>query len=452
MISPEPSSPPAELLFSLGMAALESQMPDLLIQQHLCYQRDSITIGNHSIDLDLFDRIHVLAAGKGALSMYRGLRTLLGEKIDGGVVVSTEQFADGADHISFCKGSHPIPDKWSLAAGQNVLRYIRDNVSRDDLVFFLMSGGASAMMVYPLPGLSLSDITHINNLLLKSGADIREINCVRKHLSAIKGGRLAELIYPAMTITLVISDIVGSPLEDIGSGPTIGDSSTFEQLVRILDKYQLNSHLTPALKNVFENGRNKRVAETPAPDDPKFARNQAFLLGDIASLLDTLKKKAQEKGIACRILSDSDRGDVAEVAGFYGRRMKKLAPADPPGNRPRLLLAGGEVTVKVRGRGKGGRNQQFILHLLRELSDFHKPFCAMSLGSDGIDGPTDAAGAWIDHHTHDKVKEMNLSIEDHLANNDSYNFFAQIDQLVKTGPTGTNVMDLRMFYLPQDQR
>ncbi len=423
-------------------------MPNVLIKQNLCLQGETLIVNTDSFNLSSFHRIHVLAAGKGVIAMYEGLKTMLGEMIAGGVVVSAVDQSFGNGNILFCKGSHPIPDEASLQAGNQILNYVDESIGADDLVLFLLTGGASAMMVQPLPGLSLNDIALLNRLLIKSGANIREINCIRKHISALKGGRLAEKIYPASILTLIISDIVGSPLEDIGSGPTIGDSSTFEQSLHILNKYDLHSQLTPPLKQFFQAGKEKQAAETPEPEHPKFAENKSFVLGDISSLLHSVQTIAQDLGLAVQIITDSDQGDISDVVKYYVQHIKKNSDSISGSARPLLLVGGGEVTVKVKGKGLGGRNQQFILQVLQELADFNRPFCAMSFGSDGIDGPTDAAGAWIDHTTHAKALTMNISIKDYLDNNDSYHFFAQLDQLLKTGPTGTNVMDLRMFYLP----
>ncbi len=436
--------------------ALEAVDPYRLIREHVRLEGDLLRVGGKTaprrggpiIDLGGIDKIHVLGAGKGAVSLFNGLESVPGLRIHGGIIVSVKEHAFSHPPVTFYPGEHPVPGPPSLAAGEAVSDYAENEVGENDLVIFLLTGGASALMVLPHPPLELADKIGINRLLLASGAGIDEINCVRKHLSALKGGRLAEKISPAPVISLILSDIIDSPLEDIGSGPSVGDSTSFADARGILEKYGLVEKVGTRVLDFLERGVGGGVADTPFPGAEKFSRNLHFLLGDNLTALTAGRESAEALGIPVHILTSADRGEAVEAAKVYAAMVKEIVRSGNPFQPPVLLLSGGELTVTLKGKGRGGRNQEFVLAVLDELKDVNRPFHIVSMGTDGIDGPTDAAGAWIDHRTMAKVKEQGLDIKSFLRNNNSYEFFNRIDQLIKTGPTGTNVMDLRMFYIP----
>lgn len=428
--------------------ALEAVDPYRLILEHVKIEGNLLLIRGQTVDLGGFDRIHVLGAGKGAVSLFKGLEAVLGGRIAGGIIVSAEAHAFSHPGVRFYPGSHPVPGPLSLAAGEAVNRYIKTGVGEKDLVFFLLTGGASALMVLPHSPLKPADKVEVTRLLLASGAGIDEINCVRKHLSALKGGRLAEKISPTPVISLILSDIIDSPLEDIGSGPSVGDSTTFADARRILEKYELVEKVGKRVLAFLEQGIGGGVRDTPLPGAEKFSQNLHFLLGDNLTALTAARESAESLGIPVHILTSADRGEAVETAKVYAAIVKEIFRSGNPFQPPVLLLSGGELTVTLKGKGSGGRNQEFVLAILDELKGVTRPFYIMSLGTDGIDGPTDAAGAWIDHETMAKVNEQHLDIKSYLRNNNSYEFFNLIDQLIKTGPTGTNVMDIRMLYIP----
>jgi glycerate-2-kinase len=413
-----------------------------------------MSIGEQVFDLKNYDRIHVLGAGKGTVGLFNGLNTVLGRRIRGGVVVSIKEHipdVDSKSTVTFLPGSHPVPDSSSLKAGEAMIHYIKTEVAAGDLVVFLVTGGTSALLAVPAERLTLEDKIETTRLLLASGARIEEINCVRKHLSAVKGGHLAEKIYPARLVTLILSDIIESPLEHIGSGPTIGDSTTYTDAREILLRYGLINRVPANVSAHLDNGVEGKIADTPLPGAAMFSQNRHILLGDITTALNEAKKCAETYGIPAYILSAADNGEASEKAKEYARLVKKILQTKQPFKPPVLLLSGGELTVTLKGKGKGGRNQEFVLAMLAELKDVvsrDQRFCIFSMGTDGIDGPTDAAGAWIDHNTMDKVKKHGLNIHDYLNDNNSYEFFDTLGQLLKTGPTGTNVMDLRGFFVP----
>lgn len=428
--------------------ALNSVDPDNLVLNCISLRGNILTIKNTNYELSGFNKIHVLGVGKGATYLYFGLKKILHERIWGGMIISIEENGFSDKRVKFYPGSHPLPDGKSLSAGRQIAEYAETQIGSDDLVFFLITGGASALMVLPHPELRFADNTEINKLLLSSGAQITDINCVRKHISAIKGGRLAELIYPAKIISLILSDVIDSPLEDIGSGPSIGDSTSYLSAKNILHKFKIWEKCSPQIQDFFARGTAGKIPDTPSPASEKLKKNDHFIIGDNFIALNAAKISAEKMGIPVVILTSSDCGEAGEAAKIYSAIIKEIIASGNPFTKPILLLSGGELTVTIRNSaGKGGRNQEFILHMLKELQDFKHPFYAISIGTDGIDGPTDAAGAWIDEKTGSKVQKAGIEINNYLSNNDSYNFFKKIGQLVITGPTHTNVMDLRMFFI-----
>ncbi len=427
--------------------ALNAVDPYNLVLNNLKIKDNILFIKNKKFDLDKFGKIHIIGCGKGATYLYKGLKKIVEHRISSGIVISIKEHSFNDKKVKFFEGSHPIPDKSSLESGNAVYNYVKNEIKSNDLVFFLITGGASSILVKHFQGINFEDKIKINELLLSCGADIKEINCVRKHISAIKGGRLAELISPAKIITLIVSDVIDSPFEYIGSGPTIGDSTTFSDAYEVLKKYNLTKKLSPQVRDYFLKGINKEIPDTPSPDSEIFAKNHNFLIGDNLIALESAKKEAESLGIKTFILTSRDNGEPLQVAKVYSSIVKEIICSKNTIKSPLLILCGGELSVYVKGKGKGGRNQEFVLNMLKELKAIKKPFYISSVGTDGIDGPTDAAGAWIDEKTINKVNKLKLNIDSYLKDNDSYSFFKKINQLIKTGPTRTNVMDLRMFYI-----
>lgn len=425
--------------------ALEKVDPCILVRDNLRYDNNSdcLDIKGERFRLEPFTKIHVIGVGKGAPFLFEGLDAVLGSRISGGIVVSLEEHAFRHPQVAFYSGSHPIPDQKSLDAGRSVFQYIEKNVGKNDLVFFLITGGASALMVLPAPGITLEDKMEINKLLLASGAGIDEINCVRKQLSALKGGKLAQMIHPARLISLILSDIVDSPLGAIGSGPSIPDTTSAAQASAILGTYGLIQKVPPAVRGYLKQAlKNKK-------NPPLLEKNRHFLLADNRVALDAAQQCARELGIPAHILTSRDKGEASEAAKIYAAIIKEIVHTQTPFRPPVLLLGGGELTVTLSDSpGLGGRNQEFVLHMMQELKSLSHTFHVASIGTDGIDGPTDAAGAWINTRSSQKAKRLHLDPAEFLHAHNSYRFFKQMDQLITTGPTRTNVMDIRMFYLP----
>ncbi len=448
-LSPWPKSRVIKALSrQLVRAALQAVDPGLLLREKLTVRPRELLVCGELFSLRGVEKIHLLAAGKGALPFWRGAAHVLKNRIHGGVIVApADSPAQSDSNIEVVSGAHPLPDRRNLQAAWAFRRYANNHIGANDLVLFLVTGGASALLTEPLPPFRLRDKIAITRRLQAAGAPIRELNCLRKHMSAIKGGRLAARLHPARVLTLIVSDIIDSPPEDIGSGPTIPDPSTWPEALDILERHDLLARLGPHLRNCFSRARAGEIPETPKPGDARFAGHGHAILGDNRVALNSLCAAARRQGLRTDILTSRDSGEARQAARVYAALIKKISQTGQPWQPPLLLLAGGELTVTVSGRGQGGRNQEFMLQLLKELEELPYPFFALSLGSDGIDGPTDAAGAWIDQQTRAKAQRLDLDIDRHLRQNDSHRFFKALNQLWITGPTSANVMDIRMFFI-----
>lgn len=428
-------------LLPLLQAALAAVAPEALLSRRLRRRGTILHLPGRSLNLSRYRAIHVLGAGKAAAGMGRGMAEVLGPCLHGGVlVIPRGDPAAAVPPLTVLHSAHPLPDESSLQAGFVLLDYVDREVRPGDLVFFLMSGGASALLALPAPGVSLEEKSRLTAELLRSGAEIRELNAVRKALSAVKGGRLGRRIAPAESITLVISDIPGSPLADIGSGPTVPQPGTAATARAVLQQYGLWESVSPEAR--------RALAASPDEECGGY-RAHTVLLADTAAALEAAAGAARRSGLAARILTSCDGGEATQAARFYAAVLREIRERRRPFRAPLVLLAGGELTVTVKGTGRGGRNQEFMLALLSELSGTTAPFSALSAGSDGIDGPTPAAGAWIDHETAARAARAGLDPRAFLLANDSHSFFAALGQLVQTGPTGTNVADIRLFFLPR---
>lgn len=380
-----------------------------------------------------YDRVQVVGAGKASRGMAQALARLLGRRLSGGHV----NVPDGNDapvrHVTLQASSHPVPDARGEEGARRILE-IAQSAGPSDLLLCVISGGASALLPSPSPPLTLEQKQEITRKLLASGATIHELNTVRKHLSGMKGGQLAAAAAPATLVTLILSDVTGDDLATIGSGPTVPDPSTVEDARRILDRYGI-----PEPPGALH--------ETPKPGDPVFSRVQNLVIGSNRLALDAAARRAKELGYRTLLLSSFIEGETREVAKVHAAIAKEILANGRPLHRPACILSGGETTVTIRGSGKGGRNQEFVLAAALALEGF-TPAVIFSGGTDGIDGPTDAAGAYVDSSTLTRARGLHLDPQKYLDDNDSYHFFEPLGALIKTGPTGTNVMDVRILLLP----
>ena len=454
MDRPRPQKRHAEAIWSAALRAVD---PARLVSRNVRRVGDRLVVGGRSFPLSSFQRIYAAAIGKAAPAMAGGLASILGERLTEGLVLCSSEMPRLHPNIRCLPAVHPVPDKRSIEAAKALLALAR-KAQKDDLFLVLLSGGGSAQACLPAAGLSLGDKRLITGRLLRAGADIFELNTVRKHLSAFKGGRLAQAAYPASVLNLVLSDVRRNDLQTIASGPTYWDSTTFARARAVLRKYGLWTSAPQGVRRVIEAGLKKAAPETLKKRSPVFRQVESFILGDVRTALEAGETCAKKLGFEARILTTSDQGEAREAAVLYANLIRAMVSGGNRTGRPLCLLAGGELTVTVRGRGRGGRNSEFVLASLIERARTplgtgpktagRDPFWLVaSLGTDGIDGPTDAAGAWASPAVAARARRLGLDPRSYLDRNDAYSFFAETGSLIKTGPTGTNVMDLRLFLL-----
>jgi glycerate 2-kinase len=379
-------------------------------------------------------RTVVVGAGKAAAAMARAVEDHWRGALSGLVVT---RYGHGVQcrRIEVVEAAHPVPDAAGEQAARRILAAVQ-NLSPDDLVLCLISGGGSALLSLPAPGLTLEDKQAANRALLRSGATIAEMNCVRKHLSAIKGGRLAAACAPAPVVTLMISDVPGDDPSIVASGPTVADPTTFADARAILEKYRITE--IPRVQEYLRTA----AAETPKPGDPRLAGTQLVTIATPQMSLEAAAAIAQHHGVTPVILGDSIEGEARDVALVHAGIARQVAKHGQPARPPCVLLSGGETTVTVRGTGRGGRNAEFLLALAIALQG-HPGIYAMAGDTDGIDGTEDNAGALLAPDTLERAAALGVNARAQLANNDGYGFFSRLGDLVVTGPTLTNVNDFR---------
>jgi hydroxypyruvate reductase len=427
-------------IFLAGVAAVEAEAA---VTRHCMMQDDRLVVDERVYDLSGFQNIYVIGAGKASASMAKAMDGLLGERIAAGLVsVKYGHLAD-LRRVKLTEAGHPVPDERGEEGARAIFELAR-GAEEQDLVICLISGGGSALLPLPVEGVSLGDKQQTTKILLACGASIHEINAVRKHISLVKGGGLARAVYPASLISLMLSDVIGDDLDVIASGPTVPDSSSFEDCMRIFDKYGIRKKVPKSVLIHVEKGTSGDVDDNPKPGDGVFAGTQNVIVGRNMECILAAKEKARDLGYETLILSSMIEGETREVAQVHAGIAKEILRTGNPLSPPACMLSGGETTVTIAGDGLGGRNQEFVLAAAMSLDGWEK-VVVMSCGTDGTDGPTDAAGAVADGLTVKRAQTSGLNPAEFLHGNDAYHFFEKLGDLVKTGPTGTNVMDLRVM-------
>ena len=442
-------------IFNAALAAVD---PYNAVLKATKVERNQLHIAGAKYDLDAFDRIIVIGAGKATARMALAIETLLGKKIAAGLIVVKDGHTVPLSIIEQVESSHPVPGETGVKATTRILDMAR---AADEKTLFicLISGGTSALLVAPvagvtLPGITLQDKQEATRLLLNAGASIAELNAVRKHLSMVKGGRLAQAAYPAQVVTLIVSDVIGDPLDVIASGPTAPDNSSFADAWAVITKYGLQEKLPPRVVDYLQRGIEGQVPETVKENNPCLDKTHNIIIASIHQAVDAAQEKSGQLGFASRTISETLQGEAREAACFLAQAARAELAAMKPNER-RCLLCGGETTVSVRGTGKGGRYQEFALDFALEI-DGCQGVTLLSAGTDGTDGPTDAAGAMVDGRTASWARSLGIDPISHLDNNDSYAFFQQFDAVTgthshfKTGATGTNVMDIQVVLLNKE--
>ncbi len=404
-----------------------------------------LQIAHIHFDLREFHHIHVIGFGKASAHMAKAVEGLLGHRIQEGRVIVKYGHGVPLKKIKIKEAAHPLPDENSCQAAQDLLQYLQ-NTGKNDLVICLISGGGSALLCLPMPPLTLSDKQQTIQSLLSCGATIDEINTVRKHMSWIKGGRLAQRVHPATLVSLIISDVIGDRLDVIASGPTVADPTTFQDCLKIIEKYQLEGKIPKTVMEFMQAGYAGKREETPKPGDPAFLKSHHVIVARNSDALTAAKKQAEALGYQTIILSSSICGNTRDAALFHTAIAREIRSTGNPLPPPACILSGGETTVQVNGHGLGGRNQEFALAAAIDIYD-QENMVILSAGTDGTDGPTDAAGARVDPATATQAMAAGKNPIAFLTNHDSYHFFKSTDHHIITGPTGTNVMDVRILLI-----
>lgn len=423
-------------------AALKAADPVQAVVRHLAVEGGALIAGKRRYRLDSFRNIYVIGAGKASAAMAVGVERLLGRRIQGGLINVKYGHLARLRRIPLNECGHPVPDASGVRGAERILEIARQ-VGRHDLILCLISGGGSALMVAPAAPITLEEKQATTKLLLASGANIHEINAVRKHLSRVKGGQLARLAYPATVLALLLSDVIGDDLDVIGSGPTAPDRSTFADAQAILQKYGLCERVPGPVLQRIESGLRGEIPETPKAGDQAFSRTHNLVIGSNRLAVDRAAQTARAFGLRTLVLSTFIEGETRDVAGMHAAIAREVLTSGRPVRAPACLISGGETTVTLRGNGLGGRNQEFVLTAAIDLAGQDR-VVVLSGGTDGTDGPTDAAGAIADGATLARAARLGLDARRFLAGNDSYHFFEPLGDLLKTGPTNTNVMDIRL--------
>ncbi len=428
-----------ESALDIFRAALEAADPRAAIRRAVQREGNRLRVGARTYALTR-GRVFVIGFGKASAAMAQAIEEICGDRIARGAVSVKYAHTQALQKIELYQAGHPLPDANSLRATEAILGVLRA-ARAEDLVLCLISGGGSALLELPAAGVSLDDLRAATQALLLSGATINEMNALRKHLSQVKGGQLARHAGGAPIVSLILSDVIGSPLDTIASGPTAPDSTTFADALAVIERRGVRASIPASVLQHIERGARAAIAETPKADDPIFARVQNVVIADNAIACAAARRAANARGFNSVLLTSYLQGEAREVAQVLAAIAKEIAGSDQPVARPACVIAGGETTVTVRGSGKGGRNQELALAAALELAGMAR-VVMLSGGTDGSDGPTDAAGALADGTTLARAAARGMDARAFLSNNDAYHFFQPLDDLVITGPTHTNVNDV----------
>jgi hydroxypyruvate reductase len=428
-------------------AGIEAATPHKIFPEKIHLNNDILSIkdisGNDtSFDLKKYKRIIVIGAGKASAAMADEIEHILEDQIYNGLIVTKDGFTETSSKIEIVEASHPLPDIRGMNAAKKLIRICKE-ANSNDLIINLVSGGASALLPLPAEHITLQEKIETTNILLNSGATIQELNTIRKHISGIKGGRLAQYTYPAMMINLFISDVIGDDLNVIGSGLTVGDPTTFKDCYQILEKFSITREIPESVLDHLTKGRSGQNDETPKPDGHTFNHSENFILCNNSRSLNTIKSLAELNGYETTIVNNELKGEASSI----GRELiQSLDKTNFEIGKKYCFLFGGESSVTIIGSGKGGRNQELCLSAAIELEGKDN-VVLLSGGTDGNDGPTNAAGAICDGNTIDRGLLLGMNANDFLGRNDSFNYLNKLDDLITTGPTKTNVMDIQIVLL-----
>ena len=439
------NSPWGQNICQILSVAINSADARSRIKDKVFLADNRLIIANTTYDLTKYHRVFIIGAGKAVVPMATAIYEILGNRITSGLVITKDGYINSTKSINehcikILEANHPIPDHRNLDASLQIFT-LSHSLDADDLVICLLSGGGSSLMMMPSPGISLKDIQETISLLLTCGATIDEINAIRKHIDLLKGGGLAKNLFPATVVSLLLSDVVGDRFDVIASGPTVADPSTYNDAWAVFDKYRIFDRIPPQVLIHLKDGMAGRILETVKPGDPILVKVQNILVGSNTQAALAAVNAAKVNGFTTRLLTTNLQGEASQLGQTIAEDVKKMLAQPEYIQRPTCLIAGGETTVTIKGTGKGGRNQELALGAVECLSGTDH-IILISLATDGGDGPTDAAGAVVTNQTYSLGLAKGLNPKDYLERNDSYNFFEPLGDLIKTGPTLTNVNDL----------
>lgn len=436
-----------EQIVRIMAAALEAVDPVSAVKNHFTCQDSQLSIIDRVYDLSICDNIYLVSFGKASIPMAEAALEILGKHFTSGIVITKSipsSLAISHPRLTIIEASHPVPDKRSVEAANKIIDLLT-TTTENDLVIFLVSGGGSALLTSPVPGIELEHIQFLTKSLLGCGANIKEINTLRKHLSQVKGGGLARLTAPSQAVTLVLSDVVGDPLEVIASGPTVPDPTTYDDALSILGKYQLEESIPRPILDHLLGGKHGLIPDTPKKGDPIFNKVQNVIIGNNYLAAQAAIQQAKREGFNTLLLTTSLEGEARFAGRFLAAIARQIDATGDPIPRPACVIAGGETTVTITGDGKGGRNQELALSMVSEIANL-PDVMLITLATDGDDGPTDAGGAVVTGNTYSLASSKGLDPVEYLNRNDSYHFFNHLKDNLKPGLTGTNVCDLTFIF------
>ena len=434
---------PRQTATEIFLAGLEGVKPENLIKRFISIEQHNLQIENFQFDLSTIANIYIVGVGKASAAMAQTIESILGSRITEGHIITKYEHAAPLQFIGITEAGHPVPDENGIK-GTEIIMSIAKKAEKNDLLICLISGGGSALLTDIPEGCSLDDLKKLNNILLKSGAAIFEMNCIRKHVSKVKGGLLAKTAYPSRVLSLILSDVIGDPIDVIASGPTVHDPSTYADAISIINKYNIKNEIPIQIYQLLEDGVNNKRQETLKESDEALELTSNLIIGTNKLALKIAKQKAELFGYETKIITDKLEGNVMDVAKYIMDSIKNATKENI--HEKTCLLFAGETTIKVEGEGLGGRNQHLALLISKLLKD-EPGITFLSAGTDGTDGPTDAAGAVVDSFTSQTASDLQLNMNQYINNCDSYRFFQEVGGLVKTGPTQTNVMDLMVVLI-----
>ena len=430
------------ILKALIQSSLEAADSGKAMEQSIVLRGHRLCVSTVRYDLSQYRRVVCVGAGKASAHMAQTLERILGGYLEAGMVIVKNGYGTQTQKVHVVEASHPLPDARGVRATKQILKIVR-SLTKRDLLIVLLSGGASSLLCAPAPGLSLRDKRKTTNMLLRCGAHIQELNTVRKHLSAVKGGQLAQAT-SAKTLTLIMSDVLEDDLATIGSGPTVPDPTTFQEAKTILQHYEIWGNLPESIRKHLEQGIRGRIPETWKSKRRHLLHHHSIILANNRTAIDGMAKEAKRLGLRLCILDSPLQGQAKDLGTILGAITKDIREFGNPVRPPACLITGGEPTVTVTGSGKGGRAQECVLAAAQELAGLSNVVVA-GFGTDGTDGPTDVAGAMVDGKTIQRAKKHGISIENILERHDSYTFFNQVGGHIITGPTHTNVNDIYLI-------